>query len=110
MSNMNILKRAFPLLLVLFISQSFSAELSESLKKACTSQQLKDHKSLKTSPLSDEDFDDYCKCESDFILENASQLQLSFLNKNTTNNPQWLRQLKSKAFGNCVRQEFKKTT
>jgi hypothetical protein len=107
---MCILKKITPLLLVLIGLQSFSAELTDTLKKACITQQLKEHKSIKSRALSEEDFDEYCKCEADFILDNGTQGQLSFLNKSLSDNPQWLKQLKSRAFNNCVRQEPKKTT
>lgn len=97
-------------LLVFICVQSFGAEVSETLQKACTAQQLKDHKGIKGHPFTDDDFDGYCKCEADYVLQNANEEQLGLINKKPTENPQWLKQLKAKALSNCVKQNPKKTT
>ena len=104
------LKKIAFLILISISSQSFSGELADTLQKACTTQQLKDHKDMKGHSFTDEDFDEYCKCETDFVLNKATEAQRDLISKKPADNPQWLRQLKSKAINNCVKQEFKKTT
>lgn len=104
-------KKLISLVLLVFICfQSFGAEVSETLQKACTVQQLKEHKGIKGHSFTDQDFDGYCKCETDYVLENASEAQLGLINKKLNDNPQWLKHLKAKALSNCVKQEPKKTT
>jgi len=107
---MQILKKITHLLLILICFQTFGAEMTNTLQKACADQQFKDHKDIKGHSFTNEDFDGYCKCETDYVLENATEGQLSLINKNPMNNPQWLKQLKAKALRNCVKPESKKTT
>ena len=87
----------------MFISmQSLANELSLDLQKTCINEQLSSHKSVKGNSFQADDFRGYCKCETGFILEKATQDQLDQFNKNKISNPNWLKQLKSKALNICV--------
>jgi hypothetical protein len=105
-----LLKKISPLILLLISSHSFSADSLETLQQACKTRQLQDHKGIKGQTFSEDDFGAYCKCEADFILDNATEDQLNLINKNPSAHPKWLKQLKIKALNSCVKQDPPKTT
>lgn len=82
--------------------QAFASELSLELQKTCANEQLSAHKMIKGHLFQMDDFNSYCKCEAEFILEKATQNQLDQFNKNKNANLNWMKQLKSKAPSFCV--------
>ena len=85
--------------------QAFASELSDELHKACTNEQLSQHKNIKGRSLQASDFNQYCSCETDFVLEKATKEQLSQIPKKQSANENWLNQLKSKARKTCLEQK-----
>jgi hypothetical protein len=85
--------------------QAFASELSVDLHKACTNAQLSQHKNIKGRSLQASDFNQYCSCETDFVMENATKEQLSQIPKKQSANENWLNQLKSKARKTCLEQK-----
>ena len=96
--------------LVLFCYSSFSSEVSQTLLKACETQQLKDHKSIQGHTFNEDDFKEYCICETEFFTENATESQLMILNKKSSENSKWLGQLRIKAMEKCLTKTPKKTS
>ena len=95
---------------MLFCLQTFAVELSMDLQKACANEQLSQHKGVKGRALEANDFNEYCKCETDFILKKATKEQLNLISKDQTIKPKWLQQIKSNALKSCIEQEKKITT
>jgi len=89
---------------MLMSMQTFANELSLELQKTCENEKLNAHKTIKGHSFQADDFKSYCKCETEFILEKATQNQLNQFNKNKNINPNWMRKLKSKAPSFCVDQ------
>jgi hypothetical protein len=87
---------------MIFCIHTFAEELSVDLQKYCVKEQLSEHKGIKGHSFQDSDFKEYCKCETDFILEKATQDQKSQINKKQTTNSKWFKQIKSKAIENCT--------
>jgi len=85
--------------------QAFSSELSVDLHKTCTNEQLSQHKNIKGRSLQASDFNQYCSCETDFVMEKATKEQLSQIPKKQSTNENWLNQLKSKARKTCLEQK-----
>jgi len=99
---MNIPKKIIVLPFMVFCLHTSADELSLDLQKSCVKEQLTEHKGIKGHSFQDSDFKEYCKCETDFILEKATQDQKSQINKKHTANSKWLKQLKSKATESCT--------
>jgi hypothetical protein len=95
---------------MLFCLQTFAEELSIDLQKACANEQLGQHKGIKGRALEASDFNEYCKCEADYILKKATKEQLNLISKDQTVKPKWLQQFKSNALKSCIEQEKKTTT
>ena len=95
-------------LVVLFMHcclQTFASELAVDLHKTCTNEQLSQHKNIKGRSLEASDFNQYCSCETDFVMEKATKEQLSQIPKKQGANENWLKQLKSKARKTCLEQK-----
>lgn len=107
---MNLIRKLKVLPLMLFCLQTFAAELSIDLQKACINEQLGGHKGIKGRALDASDFKEYCKCEADYITRKASNEQLSQLSKDLTTKPKWLQQLRNNSYKSCFGQEKKTTT
>jgi hypothetical protein len=99
---MNIPKKIIVLPFMVFCLHTSADELSLDLQKSCVKEQLTEHKGIKGHSFQDSDFKEYCKCETDFILEKARQDQKSQINKKQATNSKWFKQLKSKAIESCT--------
>lgn len=100
-------------LVVLFMHcclQTFASELAVDLHKTCTNEQLSQHKNIKGRSLEASDFNQYCSCETDFVMEKATKEQLSQIPKKQGANENWLKQLKSKARKTCLEQKKQTNT
>ena len=106
---MNLSKKIFIFLFIFFHLQAFATELSVNLQKTCINEQLCEHKAIKGHSFQAVAFIDYCKYETDFILEKATQKQLSEITKKQSTYPIWLKQLKSEAFNRYIEQKPKST-
>ncbi len=95
---------------MLFCLQTYAVELSIDLQKACANEQLSQHKGIKGRALEAYDFNEYCKCETDYIMKKATKEQLNLISKDQAVKPKWLRQFKSNAVKSCIEQEKKITT
>ena len=82
---------------MVFCLQTFAGELSMDIQKACVYEQLSEHKGIKGRPLEESDFNEYCKCEADYILKKATKEQLNQISKDQSKKPKWLQKLKSSA-------------
>ena len=90
--------------------QTFASELSVDLHKACTNEQLNQHKNIKGRSLEASDFNQYCRCETEFVLEKATKEQLSQIFKKQGTNEDLLKQLRSKAHKTCLEQKKQTNT
>lgn len=95
---------------MLFSLQAYADEFSKDLQKACINEQLSRHKDIKSQAIESNYFNEYCKCETDYIINKATKEQLNQVYKKPTTTPHWLSQLKSKALKSCIGQEKKITT
>jgi hypothetical protein len=103
----------FKILVFLFMNfcfQTFAGELSVDLHKACTSEQLSQHKDIKGHSLGVSDFNEYCSCETDFLIEKATKEQLSQISKKQNKNSNWFKQLKTNALKSCIEPKQQTTT
>ena len=107
---MNLIRKLIALPFMVFCLQTFASELSMDIQKACVYEQLSEHKAIKGRPLEESDFNEYCKCESDYILKQATKEQLNQISKDQSIKPKWLQKLKSSALKSCIQQEKKITT
>jgi hypothetical protein len=103
-------KNLLALTFMLFCLQSHADETSEDLHKACVNEQVGLHKGIKGHPIEASNFEDYCKCETNYIVSRATKEQLNQISKKPTTKPKWLSQLKSNALKSCVAQEKQITT
>ena len=103
-------RKVIALSFMLFCLQTHADELSTDLQKACASEQLSQHKGIKGHPIESSYFNEYCRCETDYIINKATKEQLSQISKKQSINPNWLLQLKSNALKSCIPQEKKITT
>ena len=110
LKNMILFKKLLALFFILMSTQIFANELSLDFQKTCANEQLSAHKTIKGHSFQADDFRGYCKCEAEFILEKATQNQLDQFSKNKNINPNWLKQLKSKAPNVCVEKGRGQTT
>ena len=107
---MNLIRKLIALPFMVFCLQTFAGELSMDIQKACVYEQLSEHKGIKGRPLEESDFNEYCKCEADYILKKATKEQLNQISKKPTTKPKWLTQFKSNALKSCIAQEKQITT
>jgi hypothetical protein len=107
---MNIFFKPSLIFLFCIFSSAYANDLSLNLQKTCTSEQVNHHKSIKEQKLESSDFEDYCKCESKFVIDNATKDQLSQIPDMKNKNPNWLRRLKSDALKSCLEQKRQTTT
>ena len=89
------MSKLFLSFLLLTGTLSFAQDITTILQKSCVKEQLSDHKGLKNHTLHAQDFKDYCKCESDFIGQNISDLQKNELLSKPKEKPQWLGEMLS---------------
>lgn len=92
---------------MLFCLQTFAGDLQMDLQKTCANEQLNEHKGIKDHPIEGSDFNEYCKCEADYIIKKATKDQLNQISKEQTIKPKWLQKLKVNAFKSCIAQEKK---
>ena len=105
------LKRKLIVLPFMFLClQTFAGDLQMDLQKVCTNEQLSEHKGIKDHTIEGSDFNEYCKCESDYILKKATKEQLNQISKDQSKKPKWLQKLKSSALKSCIQQEKKITS
>ena len=90
--------------------QSYAEELSTELQKVCVNEQLGQHKGIKGQTIEAESFNQYCACESNYIMNKSTKEQLDQISKKQSLKPSWLSQLKAKALKSCLAQEKKITT
>jgi hypothetical protein len=95
---------------MLFCLQTFAGDLQMDLQKVCTNEQLSEHKGIKDHTIEGSDFNEYCKCEADYIIKKATKDQLNQISKEQTIKPKWLQKLKVNAFKSCIAQEKKITS
>ena len=107
---MNFTRKLLALSLMLFCLQSHADELSTDLQKACVNEQLNLHKGIKGHAIEASNFNEYCKCETDHIMNRATKEQLNQILKKPATRPNWLPKLKSNAVKSCTAQEKQITT
>ena len=107
---MNLSKKLLGPVLIFFCLQSFANDLSTDLQKACINDQLSGHKGIKGHSSEASDFNEYCKCEADYILKKVTKEQLNQISNEQTIKPKWLQKLKSNALKRCIEQEQKITS
>ena len=107
---MNIFFKSSLAFLICFSSISFADDLSSSLQKTCTAEQVRQHKNIKEHKFESTAFQSYCKCESEFVIENATNEQIDQIPSLKNKYPSWLKRLKSDAFKSCVEQKQQTTT
>jgi hypothetical protein len=103
-------KNLLALTFMLFCLQSHADETSADLQKACVNEQVGLHKGIKGHTIEASNFEDYCKCETTYIVSRATKEQLNQISKKPTTKPKWLSQLKSNALKSCTAQEKQITT
>jgi hypothetical protein len=84
---MNLTRKLLALTFVLFCLQSHADELSTDLQKACVNEQVGMHKEMKGHAIEVSDFNEYCKCETDYIVSRATKEQLNKILKKSAKNP-----------------------
>jgi len=89
------------LIALFFAAQLQAEELSAQLHNTCVQQQLSEHKGLSKRPLNAKDFAAYCSCETEYIQKNTSDEQKNELKK-TNKPPEFLGDLKVRAFKSCL--------
>lgn len=101
---MNLSKKlvVFPFMLVCL--NTFADDLSIDLQKSCVTEQLGAHKGIKGHAVEPKDFTEYCKCETDLIMDEATKDQLNELSVKQDTNLNWLKKLKSRALKSCIQQ------
>ena len=107
---MNIFFKSSLAFLICFSSISFADDLSSILQKTCTAEQVRQHKNIKEHKFESTAFQSYCKCESEFVIENATNEQIDQIPSLKNKYPSWLKRLKSDAFKSCVEQKQQTTT
>jgi hypothetical protein len=107
---MNFTRKLLTLSFMFFCLQSYANELSTELQKACVNEQLSLHKGIKGHTIEASNFNEYCKCETDYIMNKATKEQLNKISKNQAKKPNWFPQLKSNALKSCTAQEKQITT
>ena len=107
---MNSTRKLIVFSLMLFCLQSYADELSTSLQKACINEQLSLHKGIKGLTIEASNFNEYCRCETEYIVNNATKEQLNQISKQQTIKPNWLLRFKTKALKSCLAQEKQMTT
>ena len=103
-------KNLFVLTFMLFCMQSHADETSADLQKACVNEQVSLHNGIKGHAVEASNFEDYCKCETTYIVSRATKEQLNQISKKPTTKPKWLMQFKSNALKSCIAQEKQITT
>ena len=103
-------KNLFVLTFMLFCLQSHADETSADLQKACVNEQVGLHKGIKGHAIEASNFEDYCKCETNYIVSKATKEQLNQISQKPTTKPKWLIQFKSNALKSCIAQEKQITT
>jgi hypothetical protein len=95
---------------MLFCLQSHADETSADLQKACVNEQVGLHKGIKGHEVEASNFEEYCKCETNYIVSRATKEQLNQISKMLNTKPKWLTQFKSNALKSCIAQEKQITT
>jgi hypothetical protein len=103
-------KNLFVLICMLFCLQSHADETSVDLQKACVNEQVGLHKGIKGHVIEASNFEDYSKCETNYIVSRATKELLNQISKKPITKPKWLSQLKSNALKSCIAQEKQMTT
>jgi len=103
-------KTLLALTFMLFCLQSHADETSADLHKACVKEQVGLHKGIKNYVIEASNFEEYCKCEANYIISRATKEQLNQISKKPTTKPKWLTLLKSNALKSCTAQEKQITT
>ena len=103
-------KNLLTLACMLFCLQSHADQTLADLQKACVNEQVVLHKGIKGHAVEASNFEDYCKCETNYIVSRATKEQLNQISKKPTTKPKWLSQLKSNALKSCTAQEKQITT
>jgi hypothetical protein len=107
---MNHTKNLLALSLMLFCLQTHADETSADLQKACINEQVGLHKGIKGHVIEASNFNEYCKCETDYIVSRATKEQLNQILKKPITKQNWLTQFKSNALKSCTAQEKQITT
>ena len=107
---MNFTRKVIAFSFMLFCQQSYADGLSTDLQKSCVNEQLSQHKGMKGQAIEASFFNEYCKCETDYIMNKATKEQLDQISKKQSIKPNWLPQLKSNAVKSCIAQEKQITT
>ena len=107
---MNFTRKLLTLTFLLSCLQSQADELSIDLQQTCVSEQVGLHKGIKGHAIEASNFNEYCKCETDYIVSRATKEQLNQISKKPTTRPNWLPQLKSNAVKSCTAQDKQITT
>ena len=103
-------KNLLVLTFMLFCMQSHADETSADLQKACVNEQVGLHKGIKGNAVEASNFEDYCKCETNYIVSRATKELLNQISKKQAIKPNWLTQLKTNALKSCTAQEKQITT
>ena len=97
-------------LLVFCINPSFSQTFSKDYQAACIQEQLSEHKGLKQSTLTEDDFKPFCTCVAGLITQNATNRQLNEFIMDPKLKPAWLKALESNAANGCLSADSKLKT
>ena len=97
-------------LLVFCINPSFSQTFSKDYQATCVQEQLSEHKGLKQSTLTEDDFKPFCTCVAGLISQNASNRQLNEFIMDPKLKSAWLQALESKATKSCLSADSKLKT
>mgnify|MGYP001018982279 CR=1 FL=1 len=103
-------KKLLVLTFMFFCLQSHADETSADLQKACVNEQVGLHKGIKGHAIEASNFEEYCKCESNYIVSRATKEQLNQISKDQSIKAKWLQKLKSSALKSCIQQEKKITS
>ena len=107
---MNLIKKVICLFFTLLCMQAYADELSTDLQKACVKEKLSQHKGTNGHAIEASYFNEYCKCETDYIVTRVTNEQLNKIYKEQTIKPNWLTRLKSNALKSCMAQGKQITT
>ena len=108
--TMTFTKNLLALTFMLFCLHSHADETSADLQKACVNEQVGLHKGIKGHSIEASNFEEYCKCETNYIVSRATKEQLNQISKKSNTKPKWLAQFKSNALKSCTAKEKQITT
>ncbi|CAM3799612.1 hypothetical protein [Polynucleobacter brandtiae] len=108
---MAMLRNTFILFTSFMLSNySFGQVVSKEFQNNCAREQLSEHQVFKGKSLVVSDFAEYCACQAEYIVNNATKQQVQELVSNPKATPQWLKAIKLKALNTCIASDSKMRT